>query len=211
MRPHKLVFITISSRPRGILNHRDSLIAVAAPGTFRRGDESQPSNVANVCAGNAQNRRGIMRQKQNKAVHQKKKGDQERKGESERLFHRVTANSLAACQDETPTEREERRKRLVFAGWRDRISRLYGNVSSVCSEIYSRSTRELDGVCFLPSRNSPPFSLPSGVSSAAENRMKTSAAFLFTSIGSQRVSIVYNLFNIRCWCECSRILSSLSE
>ncbi len=115
MRPHKLVFITISSRPRGILNHRDSLIAVAAPGTFRRGDESQPNNVANVCAGNAQNRRGIMRQKQNKAVH-KKKATRREKGESERLFHRVTANSLAACQDETPTEREERRKRLVFAG-----------------------------------------------------------------------------------------------
>ena len=147
------------------------------------------------------------------------------------LFHRVTANSLAACQDEAPREREERRKldRLVFGGWReqDRIWRptvdglhaavVYGNVGllALCSEIQqSTNTRELlYGVCFLLSRNSRP---PSHSSAGFLLRLKTGwRPPLFSSLLSLRyiVSIVYKLYNIgRHWCESlySSILSFLS-
>lgn len=159
--------------------------------------------------GNAQNRRGgIMRQqKQNKAVHHQKRRppsnrrrrEKGKKRTGRRLFHRVTANSLAACQDETPTAKEKRGGRdFLFSQDDVTASRNYmlENVSPLCvcseisREIYPAGAAQQEN-WMLPSSKPEfsSFSLPSGVSSAAENRMKTSA-FLFTSIVSLCHSLV---------------------
>jgi hypothetical protein len=144
----------------------------------------------------------MRQQKQNKAVHHKKRRppsnrrrEKGKKRTARRLFHRVTANSLAACQDETPTAKEKRGGRDFLFSQDDVTASpnyMLENVSPlcVCSEIYPAGAAQQEN-WMLPSSKPEfsSFSLPSGVSSAAENRMKTSA-FLFTSIVSLRHSLV---------------------
>ena len=111
--------------PHGILNHQDSLIATAAAqGTdesfVRETDEERKSQLSNSkcmwqCAKQEGDYEAVA--KQSRSSKKATRRGRERRAAAW-LFHRVTANSLAACQDEAPREREERRKldRLVFGG-----------------------------------------------------------------------------------------------
>lgn len=151
----------------------------------------------------------MRQQKQNKAVHHKKRRppsnrrrEKGKKRTARRLFHRVTANSLAACQDETPTAKEKRGGRDLFSQDDVTASRNYMLETSpplcVCSEIYPAGAAQQENWMLPSSRPEfSSFSLPSGVSSAAENRMKTSA-FLFTSIVSLCHIVSYSFQSIQC-------------
>ncbi len=218
MRPYKpRLYYDFLSGPRGILNHRDSLIADATPGTEFAVDERK-ERVGRVIAkmyacGNAQNRRGggIMRQqKQNKAVHHKKRRppsnrrrEKRKKRTAWRLFHRVTANSLAACQNETPTAKEKRGARdFLFSQDDVTASRNYMllETSLLCVSVQKYTRQEQHNKrtgCFLPaSRNSPPSHCPAGFLL----RLKTGwRPPLFFSLLSFRCAIVsYSFQSIQC-------------